>query len=569
MEKRRLELQDSSVGLVPEQVLVLETIGTVDNFIRAVDNTPGLEWLAEYEMEDIIPAHGFEDETDPGKHLRGQLFLVMTDQQALHQLQSLFELWRESHDTAFPHGLAPLRQAFQYLHTIRPWDVEDRIRETGLLEDWRDRIERDDSDVPFEAELWFRQSPVLRDRVQSQIRDILAVMEGELMDWCVIPEIGYHAVLGRLPRAQVQTIIQAPDTLGEVRLLQCEDVMHIRPVGQCAIRLPDEDRTEVLTDDHLARFAQDQEPAHGAPVIALLDGMPLTGHRLLNNRVSVDDPDGYEQAYQAHERVHGTGMASLICHGDLNQLGGVAEEPLYARPILQPQRGFGGLFVEAIPPAVLPADLIHRAVRRLFEVDVDQPPAAQTIRFINLSIGDAARPLMREMSSWARLIDWLSWKYQILFIVSAGNHHQDIELAIPRASLGALAADQREQAVIKGCRRGHTQPAPAVTGRNAEWADCWRSASRRGPCRTGKPDRSVCRHGQTQRGRCAWPRAPPRYQTRPVAPRRPSVSGREAGQRASKCYSHGSGHPNGTGAARGSSRPRWPIGPDHVHQGHQ
>ena len=184
-------------------------------------------------------------------------------------------------------------------------------------------------------------------------------------------------------------------------------------------------------------------------MIALFDGMPLTGHRLLNNRVIVDDPDGYEAAYQAHERVHCTGMASLICHGDLNQRGNAAAEPLYARPILQPQRGYGGQFAEAIPAAVLPVDLIHRAVTRLFEAEGDQPPVAPTVRFVNLSVGDPARPLMREMSSWARLIDWLSWKYQILFIVSAGNHHQDIELGTPRTSFAALASDQREQAVIK------------------------------------------------------------------------------------------------------------------------
>ena len=449
MEKRRLELQNNPLGLVPEQVLVLETIGTVENFIRAVERVPGLEWLAEYELDDIIPAYGFEDGTNPDKHLQGRLFLVMTEQHALSQLQSLFEQWRERHDMAFPYGLAPLRQAFRYLHTIRPWDVEDRIRETGVLEDWQDRIEHDDGDVPFEAELWFRKSSSFRDRVESQLRNILGAMEGELIDRCVIPDIAYHAVVGRLPRTRVQTIVRAPDTLADVRLLQCEGIMRVRPVGQCAVRLPGEGRPETLTDEDLARLKPDQEAAAGAPVIALLDGMPLTGHRLLNNRVTVDDPDGYEQAYQAHERVHGTGMASMICHGDLNQLGSVAEEPLYARPILQPQRGFGGRFVEAIPPAVLPADLIHRAVRRLFEAEGDQPPVAQTIRFINLSIGDPARPLMREMSSWARLIDWLSWKYQILFIVSAGNHHQDIELAIPRACLGALAADQREQAVIK------------------------------------------------------------------------------------------------------------------------
>ena len=86
MEKRRLELQDNPLGLVPEQVLVLETIGTVENFIRAVERVPGLEWLAEYELDDIIPAHGFEDETNPDKHLQGRLFLVMTEQHALRQL---------------------------------------------------------------------------------------------------------------------------------------------------------------------------------------------------------------------------------------------------------------------------------------------------------------------------------------------------------------------------------------------------------------------------------------------------------------------------------------------------
>ena len=101
-----------------------------------------------------------------------------------------------------------------------------------------------DSDVPFEAELWFRKNAALRGQVESQIRDILVAMEGELIDRCVIPDIAYHAVLGRLPRAQVQTIIQTPDALGDIRLLQCEEIMHVRPVGQCAVRLPDEWQTE-------------------------------------------------------------------------------------------------------------------------------------------------------------------------------------------------------------------------------------------------------------------------------------------------------------------------------------
>ena len=181
MEKRRLELQENSLGLVPEQVLVLETIGTVDNFIRAVENISGLEWLAEYEIEDIIPAHGFEDEEKPDKHLKGQIFLVLTEQQALSQLQSLFQLWQMDSNAPFPDDLAPLRQAFRYLHTIRPWDVEDRIRETGILEDWRDRLEHDEQDVPFEAELWFRRGAARRDRTESLLLDIITSLNGKLI----------------------------------------------------------------------------------------------------------------------------------------------------------------------------------------------------------------------------------------------------------------------------------------------------------------------------------------------------------------------------------------------------
>ena len=143
MDRHRLALQGNLLGLVPEQVLVLETIGTVDNFVRAVENVPGLEWLADYELDDIAPAHGFEDEKKPDKRLKGQIFLVMTEQRALHELQRLFGIWREDPDTSFPRGLAPLRQAFRFLHTIRPWDVDDRIRETGVLEDWQDRIEHE------------------------------------------------------------------------------------------------------------------------------------------------------------------------------------------------------------------------------------------------------------------------------------------------------------------------------------------------------------------------------------------------------------------------------------------
>ena len=38
---------------------LLETVGTVDDFIRAVERVPGMEWLAEVEDEEIPPDDDF------------------------------------------------------------------------------------------------------------------------------------------------------------------------------------------------------------------------------------------------------------------------------------------------------------------------------------------------------------------------------------------------------------------------------------------------------------------------------------------------------------------------------
>ena len=449
MDKQRIALQDNPVGLQPEQVLVLETVGSIQNFIGAVEKISGLEWLGEYELDGIAPDHGFEDAAKPDQKLKGQIFVVMTDQRALSQLRNLFERWQQNSDMPFPQGLAPLRNAFQHLHTIRPWGVEDRIRETGIIEDWRDRLEHEQDDVPFEAELWFRKSKTRRQQAESQLHGIIESCEGTVIRQCVIPEIAYHGVLGRMPRAQIQAIMEDQTASRGIRLLQCEELMYVRPVGQCEVPSADGTETEPLSDDELARLVPRPEPAVGGPVVALLDGLPLTGHRLLDDRVTVDDPDNYESAYQAHERAHGTAMASLICHGDLNQRGIAGETPLYVRPILQPRRGFEDQFTEAIPEDILPVDLVHRSVRRLFEPENGEPPVAPDVRVINLSVCDPARPLFREMSAWARLLDWLAWEYQVLFIVSAGNHPHDLELGDSYQSLNGLWHDGRQRAVIE------------------------------------------------------------------------------------------------------------------------
>ena len=377
LANRRAALRGNSLGIEPEQVLVLETVGSVANFMRAVEKVNGLEWLAEYELEDIPPGDGFEDADDPEKNLTGQLFLVMTDGQALAELRRLFEAWRANPEEPFRRGLASLKHAFEHLRVIRPWDVEDRLRDTGVLEDWNERAAFGQETVSFEAELWYRGGPIRRRRAAAWLRELVEAQGGGIVGECVIEDIAYHAVLGRIDIAGVRELLDDPEARRQVELFRCDDIMFLRPVGQCAAPIGDD--AEELDAGNLV---ESESGTSGRPVVALLDGMPLTGHVLLDGRLVVDDPDDYEAAYQAAERSHGTAMASLICHDDLDVQGSAMGRPVYVRPVMQPRRGFNGQFFEAVPEDVLPVDLVHRAVVRLFDGEGGEPPAAPSVRVV-------------------------------------------------------------------------------------------------------------------------------------------------------------------------------------------
>ena len=337
MEKQRINLQSTSLGIQPEQTLVLETIGSVERFLDAVKKISGLEWLGELELTDIDPGDGFEDKRDPNKKLTGRLFLIMTDQRAIDELLSLFNRWKDNPESRFPDGLAPLKEAFRRLRTIRPWDSQDRIRDTGLWDDWKERIEHGQETVPFEVELWYRSDPIRRQKANAYLESVVQALGGKITSQCVIPEIAYHGVLGRTPIKEVSQFLSQVDTLADFHLFQCEDIMYVRPVGQCSIRMPE----DISETQHIGQLVDSVFPRR-EPIIALFDGLPLTKHRLLDGRLIVDDPDGFESAYQATERVHGTAMASIICHGDLTDHETPLERPIYVRPIMQPRRGFHG-----------------------------------------------------------------------------------------------------------------------------------------------------------------------------------------------------------------------------------
>ena len=443
LEQRQLRLRTEASDLVPEEVVVLETVGTVDDFIRSVSRVQGMEWLAEVESEAIPPDDDFfavpdDGDGQPEKAVPGRVFMVFTNQTALQQMISLWNDWLS--ETKLPHRLGKWKTLFGQLHKVRHWDVQDRLRETGVLEDWQERIENGQEEVPCEVELWYRQDPEQRSRAEKRVSDLVEGLNGQVVDRADIPEISYHALSVRLPETSVRPIFEAGDS--DIALVQCEQIQFFRASGQMSASLAGErqDRDEQ---------ALGEEPTGGTPVVALLDGLPLQAHRLLQGRLVVDDPDHFGDDYSANTRWHGTAMASLILHGDLGAHEHPLSKPLYVRPILRSDRRpwlDPNWRIEAVPEGTLVVDLVHRAVRRLFDGDGGEPPAAPDVSVINLSIGILDRPFDQALSPLARLLDWLAWRYRVLFVVSAGNYGE-IKLLTPTQPGQQSFADFQERVI--------------------------------------------------------------------------------------------------------------------------
>lgn len=449
LDARRARLQTEAAGITPEEVVVLETVGPVEGFIVAVRNIEGLEWLGEVEEEDIPPDDDFfvadrEGAARLDKTLRGRVFLILTNQQALQQLLSLWDSWKAGNVLA--HGLGKWGDVFAQLRDVRPWGVQDRLIETGILDDWRERVNHNDEVIPCEIELWFRNDPRRRRTARDRVVSLVGGLGGQVLQEATIEEIAYQAVLVRLPVGAVRPILEEAGQ--DTAFVQCEQIQFFRASGQMAGVIVEDERTV-----DAARI-EPPAPPLGEPVVALLDGLPLQNHQRLAGRLVVDDPDGYETQYPANERRHGTAMASLILHGDLASGDGALNRPLYVRPILRPdQHAWRQPRPEVVSEETLVVDLLHRAVRRLFESEGNQPAAAPQVCVINLSIGIRDRVFDGALSPLARLLDWLAWKYRLLFVVSAGNHAHDLELAVPRGQASALTPQEFQVEVVRAVAR--------------------------------------------------------------------------------------------------------------------
>lgn len=435
VEAKRIQVQGTAPVENPEFVLVLEVVGSVDAFATAVRKVAGLEWLFEVAEDQIEPDEdfGFEQEQRPGKLLEGRLYLLGTNYEALQQLLSLWERYQKDPSAKLDRGLAPFKHVFARLRAIRPWGPEDRITQ-DVLTYWEDHIASGQAAVRFEVEVWYSTSAPKNKAARDEIEKLVSLLNGRVLARTSIAEVAYHGFLVELPASSIKEIMK-----GKTDLLASDRIMFFRPKAQSVANVYE----EVSGPSVESRPSVADRP----PLIALLDGLPLSNHALLANRLLIDDPDGRESNYQVRDRVHGTAMASLILHGDLSASADPLDQKLYVRPVLQPDPNDPHRR-EQTPDDVLLIDLIHRSVKRIFEGEADIPPAAPTIRVVNLSLGDSKRIFSGQMSPWARLIDWLAYRFKVLFVVSSGNHHAQLNLETPRETLRSLTPGERQSLAL-------------------------------------------------------------------------------------------------------------------------
>jgi hypothetical protein len=379
-----LELRADPNGLAPERLLVFEA-----NFARAAANVPGLEFIGAEEIE--------ADEEDKNP----VLYLLIPDAAALRQTLSLWRDWLAGR--GLPRGFAPWRAVFSQLRDLRPWGPKDRVTPEDLAVLAEEHADVDGK-VRLELELVFRAQG---EAVEAAAIQALQGVGGELISRSRVAGAGYHALLVKVPQAELDRV-RAQENAG---LVAEESIFLIRPQTVSQLNL-----FEVQEKSGV----QAKPLAAGDPIAAIFDSVPIAGHPLLANRLTVDDIFNLEPM-AVGERFHGTAMASAIIHGDLN----IPNEPSLDRPLyfVNVMYAPGGPDSEERFPNRLPADLFDEAIVRLKQGPNATGPG---IIVVNASLGDRNKPFAIHISGWARVLDYLAYQYGVLFVVSAGNQFGDL-----------------------------------------------------------------------------------------------------------------------------------------------
>lgn len=431
LSKRGAKLAVGPEGAIPDQVIVLEIIGDVLDFINAAKKIDGLDLQFELSADEIQADTDFYDseQEDEDHTVKTKMFLILSNQDALRKIIVLWNQWKRAPNKSFSRGLNKWRDLFQRLHDVRIWSDQDRLAETGILNYWAEQVQAKKELIFSEIELWFSSENEKRISFESSIRNIIVGLGGELVSSTVIPEIRYHGLIAKIPSTSISHFLTGD--LGALK--EKSPVMFFRPCAQAIVSTSD---TAAKEDAKLIALKAPQKP----PRCLILDGFPMSNHNSLQSWVNVNDLFGFASLCPPADRKHGTAVSSLVIHGE--DLLGAKPIPykVVVTPILKPEVvSLSGRKAELVPENFNILDLVHQAVVK----NIEQFPQ---IKIVNFSIGISGRPFNQIVSPLARLIDWLSWKHQITFIISAGNCTDDIQ--IDSANWNTFSPIQRKDHVM-------------------------------------------------------------------------------------------------------------------------
>ncbi len=436
--KFRATVDSTIMGGEPELVLVLELADRIDNLERAV-NAAGLEWLGEWDI-DMDPDDDFPP---PGQKVvrDGRIFVSMVNQSGMREILSLWKKW--SRKTPLPRGKTKWRDIFQCLKNIRRWSVQETLVETGMKEYFENL--NDEEVANFQIESFCHKDSGKREKVETDIRNFLNQEGGETTsNFIYMPDIAFHAVKARLSVKRIKRLLanaeQQPESL---HLFLYPGIMYFRRTGQSIVSNEEGDGEE-------AEYPQ-TETAY-PPIAAILDGVPNLQHKALQNRVDFDDPFDLSGKYQPGERLHGTAVTSLLIHGDrAASMTAPIHSKVHHVAVMEPNLDARrlGRKIEYFPEDCFYEDRIEQAVRRILDKDGEMSALAPTVKIINLSLGDETRPFIHTPSPWARLLDWLSWKYRVLFCISAGNYLDSYDFGIPYSEYQSKSDEEKTRLLLE------------------------------------------------------------------------------------------------------------------------
>lgn len=413
-ENPALALHADPNALAPERLLVLEVTGAIQNFAGAVARIAGLEFAGE---EGLVA-----DELDK----QPEFYMLVPQLAALREIVSLWEKWEKTGN--LPRGYAPWRDLFLHLKAIRPWGPGDRVspRNRAYFEAAVDGAP-DDFRVRVEIELVFRRAAAARAATEQKITAAVIAAGGVVIHRAAHPAFAYHAVLADIPAS-------------EIRRIAALDPNSLAGADPVASIVPQSVGTPIETGDSAPMPDLPLSPGAGDPIVAVFDAVPLQAHPFLAERLVMDDPGDLESK-AVGARIHGTAMASLALHGDLNEPPSPISRRVYFRPVMYAP-DFGD---ELFDDDRLVIDVIVEAVMRM------RAGGGSQVFIVNLSLGDQTRPFAGKISTWGRALDHLSYSYGILFLVSAGNIGEPIAVGgyDNEAAFHAAPPLDRNQAVLR------------------------------------------------------------------------------------------------------------------------